>query len=459
MGGMRQRRRTLLWLATAVACVGCRKPPPDEIVYTGAEARPITGPGAGGASSTGGGSPPPPAGGAGAGGEPAAPPPGDDGQSACSAPAASDAPFSRAGLIAAAADCAVWHYCVFEEQAVALEGALSALVTAPSAESEASAQEAFFAALSAWQRAELFRFGPAARSTEPGGQDLRDLIYAWPVGPECKVDEQTVSQSYRAPAFHSLDFVASPVSGRTLNALEYLLFARTFTNGCSQFNPINADGTWAALSRDEITSRRREYALEVARDVSTRSRALLDAWSPSGGNFRAVFTGSGPGNTTFPSEQAVLNAVSNALFYLDVELKDVKLATPLGLTPECTAAACPNAVESTYTDRSLAYVRENVIGFRRLFEGCGEGFAGLGFDDWLRDVGASDLADRMTADLRAIDGVIDAVPGSLSEAVVSNRDAALAVHTAVKAVTDELKTEMVTVLNLELPAASEGDND
>jgi len=33
------------------------------------------------------------------------------------------------------------------------------------------------------------------------------------------------------------------------------------------------------------------------------------------------------------------------------------------------------------------------------------------------------------------------------------------VYDAVKVVTDELKTEFVTVLNLELPAAAEGDND
>ena len=74
------------------------------------------------------------------------------------------------------------------------------------------------------------------------------------------------------------------------------------------------------------------------------------------------------------------------------------------------------------------------VGFRRLFQGCGEGYAGVGFDDWLRDAGAGDLAERMIASLNGVDA-------------------------AVKEVTDELKTEFVTVLNLELPSAAEGDND
>jgi predicted lipoprotein len=308
-----------------------------------------------------------------------------------------------------------------------------------------------------WQRAELFRFGPAARSTEPGGQDLRDLIYAWPVQPECKVDEQTVSRSYETPGFHSLDFAVSPVNGRTLSALEYLWFGSAEQNHCSQFSSINSSGSWAALPATELAQRRRRYAAEAAIDVRARAAQLVEAWAPSGGNFRARLVAAG--GDPFNSEQHALNAISNALFYFDLELKDDKLATPLGLAPECSQSACPDAVESTYTDLSMEYIRQNVVGFRRLFEGCGPDYAGIGFDDWLRDVGAGELADRMLASTRGVEAAIDRVPGSLAQALVDNRALPLAVYDAVKVVTDELKTEFVTVLNLELPAAAEGDND
>lgn len=451
-----------------LAAAGCRKPAPSEIVYTGSApalpgAQVAATPGAGvpGAlppatpadSEASPGAPPSLAGSGGAGALPSAPP---SESAQCTPPAAGSGAFSKAQLIAASAECAVWHYCTFASGARTLVDATRAYRNDASAERQAAARQAFASAMASWQRAELFRFGPAARSGEPGGQDLRDLIYAWPVRAECKVDEQTVSQSYATAQFHGVDFVVSPVTGRTLSALEYLLFNDSTQNRCSAFASINVAGGWAALSAGELQVRRRAYAAEVAVDLSARAEQLLGAWRDG---FHARFTESGAGNPVFSSEQQVLNAVSNALFYLDLELKDQKLATPLGLTPECSASACPDAVESRFTSYSLSHLRENLVGFRRLFQGCGADYAGLGFDDWLRDAGAGELAERMLGNLDGIDAALARVQGSLAQALVQDRASVLAIHTAVKAVTDDLKTELVTVLNLELPAATEGDND
>jgi predicted lipoprotein len=457
--------------AVSVALLACRKPPPAEIVYTGkgpvlepalpASLLPAGGPG--GAPSRSGGvsgtDSSPAVAGVAASNSGSASNDASTPVTACVRPAVASGPFSKAQLIGAAADCAIWHYCEFESGARTLEASARTYRDDPSPGNLERAQQAFFGAAGSWQRAELFRFGPAARSAEPGGADLRDLIYAWPVRAECKVDEQTVSQSYASPEFHSLDFGASPVTGRTLTALEYLLFNPALQNRCSAYATINASGSWSALAAEELRARRRAYAAEAAADVRARAEALTRAWSESGGGFRGRFVQSGPDNPTFKSEQQVLNTVSNALFYLDLELKDLKLATPLGLTPECAAAVCPDAVESRYTDASLAYVRENLVGFRRLFQGCGADYAGVGFDDWLRAAGGGELAERMLASLAAVDVAVAQVPGSLAQALITHRELPLGVHAAVKAVSDELKTEFVTLLNLELPAASEGDND
>jgi len=473
--------RALPWLGGLLAAgsvLSCRRPAPSEIVFTGSAPEL---PRAEASSPVGGSSPALPGLGAGAVGSaaegstagagsiglsPEAPgaatgavaPGATPAEAGCVAPTVSSGPFSKQALIDAAADCAVWHYCQFEVSARSLEAATSAYRDGPSPDTKTVAQQAFVDAMGSWQRAELFRFGPAARSTEPGGRDLRDLIYAWPSRSECKVDEQTLSQSYLLPAFHSLDFSASPVTGRTLTALEYLLFEPGVQNHCSAYSAINAGGGWAALAADEIATRRRTYAAEAAVDLRTRARDLNQAWSPEGGNFKSLLA-SGSDNPIFKSEQQVLNAISGALFFLDSEFKDIKLATPLGLTPECTATVCPDAVESRYTELSVAYLRENLVGFRRLFQGCGADYAGIGFDDWLRDAGAGDLADRMLSNLANVDAAIARVPGSLAQALVSNRELPLGIHTATKSVTDELKADLVTVLNLELPAASEGDND
>ena len=82
-----------------------------------------------------------------------------------------------------------------------------------------------------------------------------------------------------------------------------------------------------------------------------------------------------------------INAVSDAMFYLEADVKDHKLGQPAGLS-NCTTTTCPEALESHWAHRSKEHVRSNLVGFRKLFVGCGEGDAGLGFEDYLIAVGS-----------------------------------------------------------------------
>jgi hypothetical protein len=77
----------------------------------------------------------------------------------------------------------------------------------------------------------------------------------------------------------------------------------------------------------------------------------------------------------------------------------------------------------------------------------------------LREIGAGDLADRMVAALVGTEQALAELEPQLEDAIVSDPPRVLAVHTAAKRATDLLKTELVTVLDLELPLAVEGDND
>jgi hypothetical protein len=65
--------------------------------------------------------------------------------------------------------------------------------------------------------------------------------------------------------------------------------------------------------------------------------------------------------------------------------------------------------------------------------------------------------------LQALDAAQAAVAGldpKLEAAILEMPpDAALAVHAAIKAITDAFKTEMVTILMVSLPASGQGDND
>jgi predicted lipoprotein len=405
------------WALVAIV-VACRKPTPDEIVYTGATAK-------GTATST---TPRP--------------------------PVAVDPGFDKHALLLAEADCAVDRYRVLESRARALRDVTRTFAGDPSAANAAAAKDAWLATMLIAEETEVFRFGPAARSTEPGGKDLRDEMYPWPLFSRCRTEEQLVDRTYAKP-----DFGKSIVNGRGLTAYEYLVFYPGTDNACAQFSVINTQKTWAGLGDTELAKRKAEYAAAVADDVFAHATALLQAWDPAAGNFHAQLSKAGTGSTVYTTDQAAFNAVSDALFYLENEAKDMKLARPLGIL-DCEDTTCPQAVESPYARASAAHLRANLRGFKRLFLGCtNDAGEGLGFDDFLRAAGAGDLADRMIAALADAELAIDSLAPSFEDVVANEPARGRTVHARFKKMTDLLKVEFMTDLNLEPPKGTEGDND
>lgn len=412
----------LLGAAVIAVPLACQKASPDEVVRTTSSSGATTGAGVGTGTGT-------------------------------STGATTEQPFTKAALLEAVADCTIERYRDFQGRAQALRDASSAFAANRSEANAAASREAWIAAMASWEEAEVFRFGPAARAGEPGAQDLRDQIYSWPLVSRCQIEEQIVSQGYAAPGFPQ-----ALINGRGMAAAEYLLFYGGTDNGCSQFSVINAEGSWAALGVDTLAQRKAEYTAAAASDVLNRANTLVQAWDPAGGNFRNELILAGAGSATFPLDQDALNAVSDAMFYVEKELKDFKLGKPLGLI-ECPTPTCPQAVESPYARVSTDHMAANLSGFRRLFQGCESFGTGLGFDDWLRAVGAGDLADRMLDALAGAQAAVSALSPPMEEAIVSDPAKVLVVHAALKKLTDLLKTELITVLNLELPKSAQGDND
>lgn len=361
---------------------------------------------------------------------------------------------TRAAVLSANGACVLQTSREFLTQATALKTAVDGLAAQPDATTREAARTAYHAAMDAWQVAEVMQFGPAATRGVPGGEEIRDNVYSFPLVSRCAVEEQLVSRGYASAGFST-----TLVTRRGLYALEYLLFYEGADTACPETSPIVANGTWAALSTEERESRKRAYAAVVAEDLQTRAQQLATAWAPDGGGFARTLETAGPGNAVYPTSQAALNAVSDALFYVDYELKDFKLARPLGLR-ECATSTCPEDLESPFAHRSKANLRANVVGFRRLVEGCGASFEGTGFDDLLEASGATELTATLRQRTAALSAALDALPGQdLAVPLAQNKDSVRALYDSVKGVTDVLKTEIVTVLDLELPQKVEGDND
>jgi uncharacterized protein len=412
------KRGAITFVLLTATLLACRKPPRDEIVYTGRTEVSIPAFDAG-LDPIDGGLP--------------------------------TETFSRRGLLQAVAACALDRFDAMRASSAALALAVDAWAVDPAR--RADARNAWLATMVIWQEAELFRIGPASARTMPGGLGLRDQIYGWPLVNRCKVEEQLVAKTYESATFGD-----SVITGRGLGALEYLLFHEGTDNACSQFSPINGDGTWAALGEGELAARKIAYAQAVAAQVARRATELHEAWSPSGGNFVTKLGAAGAGSEVYATDQDGLNAISDAMFYVEHEVKDLKLARAIGLA-ECLADTCPEALESQWAHRSKEHVLANLRGFRRIFAGCGEEASGLGFDDWLVERNRGDLATDMLTALAGATLVVESLDGSFEVTLATEPDRLRVVHAGLKVLTDLLKVEMTGPLDLELPQVIEGDND
>jgi predicted lipoprotein len=316
-----------------------------------------------------------------------------------------------------------------------------------------AAQQAWRDAMRIWQRAEVYQLGPAAMSgVAVGGQDLRDRIYSWPVVSRCRVDQEIVEQNYA-----SSDFAQEAVNVRGLDALEYLLFTEASANACPPQNAINSDGSWQAVA--DLGQRRADFARTLAADLRTSAATLRDGWEPSGGDFVGQLSRAGQGSAGFESAHSGVNALSDAMFYLDHQTKDMKLAAPAGLV-DCTSDTCPEKLESQVARFSKQEIAGNIEGFQRLFLGGPPGDEALGFDDLLVAAGAEELAQQMSADIDAALAAVAAIEeDSLADALANDLASVEALYGAVKAITDNLKSQFRAVLALDLPQSVEGDND
>jgi predicted lipoprotein len=315
----------------------------------------------------------------------------------------------------------------------------------------ASAQDAWRAAMVVFQKADAVLVGPA----EMDFKALRNRVYSWPLTSGCAVD-QDVPVIWSTPASYRIE--ARLDNARSLSAVEYLLFndAARETSVC-----LGTPTGWDAI-RADLPKARCRLTAAIADDVAAQATVLVQAWRPDGGNYGAQLVEAGTSASQIASAQEALNLVSDGLFYADKMIKDMKLGEPAGIAMNSCGAIgtpCVAEVEHAHANHGRASLLANLAGLREVFTGSVGGVEGPGFDDYLRFVGAGELADRMTASIDATIAAVEAIPVEMKQAVIDAPTQVAAAHAAAKAITDDLKTQFLTVLGLDIPDDVAGDND
>ncbi|HYP87260.1 MAG TPA: imelysin family protein [Polyangiaceae bacterium] len=356
--------------------------------------------------------------------------------------------FSRAALRDAAGQCAMWQYCRFEGAASALARSVEAHREVRSEATLAAARDAWRVAMGAFSRLELFQYGPFGSNSESAGRDpvhgqgLHDLIYSWPSVARCRVEEQVVGRAYEA------SWTPVLVSARGLFGLEYLLFYPGSDHACT---PTSSTAKlWAALDAEQLARAKLDYAGAISDNVLATIQKVRSAWSPEGGNFAQTLINAGG----YESEQQALNVIAWSLIYIEREVKDWKV----GIAAGHTLTAPVTLAETPYAGLGITAIRENLAGFRALFQGCGEHGAGLGFDDWLREVGQEQLGSDIVS---ALDGA-ELAAREFPAFDRASPEQLEAFYQALRVLTALLKTDLFgagSSLNLKLPAGVASDTD
>ncbi len=304
------------------------------------------------------------------------------------------------------------------------------------------------ATMTTWQMAELMQIGPLAENSA----ELRNRIYSWPNISACSVDQEVIQS--REDGYN---IALRTNTRRGLDALEYLLFNENLDHQCTLAG-TEPQG-WSSLSDDQKRLYRCEFAEKVAADLSVSSELLISRWQGDDGYGERLKNAGMPGSVYANTYEAV-NEVTDALFYITEYTKDAKIGTPLGLfANDCGAEPCAQNVESKYAEHSAENIQANLTGLLYVLQGSPDADTGIGFDDFLIDVGDADTATRLMQDLRAAIATSQGLNDSLAETLNSDPQTVEQLHSDVKKVTDTMKSDFINSLALELPATSAGDND
>lgn len=387
-----------------------------------------------------------------------------DGTSASSETLARDE-FDTAAMLQNLADnIVIPQYQRVAEQAQTTATAINSYCAAIGSDSETdalnSARTEWRSLNQAWQFSEAFILGPV----EENGGNLRNRVYSYNAQGTnaCGIDQAVVLNRT-----NDFDITGRSNTSRGIDALGYLLHNDNLNHNCPSI--ISETQGWDDLGDNTRRIQRCQYAEVVIGDVIETAARINREWSSDADNYRTTFLN--PLNAANS-----LSAVSDALFFVDKDIKDARLGGPLGRVG-CTPVDCTGreTVEAPYSQQSYANLVANLQGFEAMVFGNGD----ISFDDLINSVSAQELNQSLQSNIDSAISLINAQTNSLasdvdaidSDQAIAECEMAIAapsdasnypvcqIYGYVKALSDSLKTEFILATNLDIPDRAQSDND
>lgn len=231
-------------------------------------------------------------------------------------------------------------YANFESLAANLKTSVETLAANTTPANLEAARKAWKDIRVVWEQSEGFLIGP-----------VDDLSYdpfldTWPTDHNAMDDLLNSSTPITVAFLAGLDDPedASELTLRGFHPLEYLLW-----------------GLAGNRVATDITAREKEYMIALAGDIYNNVSALKASWLPGSIHFANELTNPGVTGSRYTSKKDALEALSNALIDICVEVGEGKMAEPFAPTPDSTIT------ESPYAHNSIVDFKNNIIGARNVY--------------------------------------------------------------------------------------------
>ena len=314
--------------------------------------------------------------------------------------------------------------------------------------------------MKAYHYIEAFKIGPLADKQNDG--ELPLSLYSWPNEINtCRVDVEVFKFSQAS------DYVLQTRNTtRGLDALGSLLLTADDKHNCRSDRYLRS---WPSKTLPEKRADRCGYTKLVIEDLKNNGLKVLNEWTKEENNYL----------TEFINENDVLeniNKVSNALFFIESVVKDIKLGQTTGIQSKQPSTFPEIAEHQQLPSMSIEALKENVQAFLNIFNGTTtEGLNGFGLDDYLKSLDHENIALDINKEAKEILESLNKLPKNESiqnlvksydkadclESTSDNRIVeACALYKDVKGLTDILKTRLVLALGEgSAPRQSQGDMD
>ncbi|MBK7442413.1 MAG: imelysin [Bacteroidetes bacterium] len=301
-------------------------------------------------------------------------------------------------------------YVDLHAKSISLVSAVTTLQTSPTAINLEAARQAWRDTRKPWEQSEGFLFGPVST------KGIDPSIDSWPVN---VVDLEAVLGSGAVLSKEYIDGLEGTLKG--FHTIEFLLWGE--------------DGEKTV---DLFTAREFEYLIATCQSLESNTNDLQNSWNVTGENFQSEIAEAGEDGSMYVSQKSAMQEIINGMIGIADEVANGKIYDPLSQLDVTLE-------ESRFSANSKADFIDNIRSIQNLYAGLYM-ISGDGVTTFIVSEN-SELNALVEAQMQNAIDLIDAIPGTFTEAIFENPDAVTAAQESVRQLQETLQSQVKPLID------------